>query len=175
MNEVGASQRDAGGARLVLRRRDGPGAAHGGHQGLRPLCSGHLQSDKRESMWADGRACLPQPTCFGETTSVLVTLVLPRKGPGAPVRQGWEADVEKRTLGSLPQAHCMWDSALRGLGSGVRSSSSESLLGDVSPPDEILQGARPQRPPSQPDAHHCPPQPGKKYLQHIFMPVLDPE
>lgn len=35
------------------------------------------------------------------------------------------------TLGSRPQAHCRWDSARRGLGSGVRRSSSESLLGDV--------------------------------------------
>lgn len=42
------------------------------------------------------------------------------------------------TFGSLPQAHCMCDSALRGLGSGILTSSSESLLGDVISPDERL-------------------------------------
>ena len=61
--------------------------------------------------------------------------------------------MEELTLGSLPQDHCMWDSALRGLGSGVFTSSSESLLGDISPPDERLQETRTQRPPSQPAAH----------------------
>lgn len=66
----------------------------------------------------------------------------------------------------------MWDSALRGLGSGVFTSSSESLLGDVSPPDERLQGTRTQ-PPPKPAC--CPPQSGKKCSQHIFMPVLGPE
>lgn len=50
--------------------------------------------------------------------------------------------MESLTFGSLPQAHCMWDSARGGLGSGVRSSSSESLLGDVSPPGGRLREAR---------------------------------
>ena len=40
----------------------------------------------------------------------------------------------------------MWDSALRGLGSGLRSSSSESLLGDVSSPGERLQETGTQEP-----------------------------
>ena len=68
------------------------------------------------------------------------------------------------TFGSLPQAHCMWDSALRGLGSGVRSSSSESLLGDVSSPGERLQEARTQGPQSQPAAPCHPLQPGNVFL-----------
>lgn len=64
-----------------------------------------------------------------------------------------EAEVgadQARTLGSLPQAHCMWDSALRGLGSGLRSSSSESLFGDVRSLDERLREAGSQRCPSLP-------------------------
>lgn len=56
--------------------------------------------------------------------------------------------MEGLTLGSLPQDHCMWDSALRGLGSGARSSSSESLLGDVNPSGKRLQETSTQRPPA---------------------------
>lgn len=77
--------------------------------------------------------------------------------------------MEELTLGSLPQAHCMCDSALRGLGSGVLTSSSESLLGDVSPPDERLQETRIQRSPKPACCHPPPPKPGKKYLLNIFM------
>ena len=72
----------------------------------------------------------------------------------------------------------MWDSALRGLGSGLRSSSSESLLGDVSSPGERLQETGTQ----EPQASRPPPAALSSlgtffffFLQHVFIPVLDLE
>lgn len=91
----------------------------------------------------------------------------------SPRWAGRGADTEELTLGSLPQAHCMWDSALSGLGSGIRTSSSESLLGDVSPPDERLWETRAQRLLSQPVTPYRPPRPGKNICNTVI-PVLDP-
>lgn len=84
----------------------------------------------------------------------------------SPRWAGRGADTEELTLGSLPQAHCMWDSALSGLGSGIRTSSSESLLGDVSPLHERLRETRAQRLLSQPVTPYRPPRLGKTLATH---------
>lgn len=84
--------------------------------------------------------------------------------PQSSWKAGMGADKEGLTFGSRPQAQCMWDSARRGLGSEVRTSSSESLLGDVSPPEERLQETRTQRPQASLPRPSSPPQPGKEYL-----------
>lgn len=89
-------------------------------------------------------------------------------------RAGIGVDEHVRTLGSLPQAHCMYDSARRELGSRARSSSSESLLGDSSPSEARLQKIKPGG--HQVRLLPWPPTPAQKKRKerfvHIFMPVL---
>lgn len=139
------------------------------------------QTNGKDVGRADAGAASHTPQDLRKVAPVSVTPVLILRAM-EPRKAGMGDGTEELTLGSLPQAHCMCDSALRGLGSGVFTSSSESLLGDVSPSDERLQETRIQRHPHQPATRRPRPPPPNpparawgKYLQNIFMLVLHPQ